>query len=106
MVICSRFCDEHDLVIEGTVFPHQKCHKILWVSPDQNSEIQIDHIAISRKFRCSLCIVNVRNKRGADVGSDHQLMQATFQLKIISATTKFDEKRKRLDIMQGHRGER
>ena len=48
----------------------------------------------------------VRNKRGADVGSDHQLMQATFQLKIISATTKFDEKRKRLDIMQGHRGER
>ena len=41
---------------------------------------QIDHFAISRKFRSSL--LYIRNKRGADVGSDHHLMLAKIRLKI------------------------
>lgn len=90
------FCAEHDLVIGGTIFPHKECHKVSWVSPDQTTENQIDHFAMSRKFRRS--IMDVRNKRGADVGSDHHLMIATLRLKITSAAMKFEKKKKRLDV--------
>ena len=51
-----------------------------WVSPDIRTQNQIDHFAISRKFRSSL--LDIRNKRGADVGSDHHLMLAKIRLKI------------------------
>jgi hypothetical protein len=73
----------NDLVIVGTVFPHKTCHKVSWVSPDNITENQIDHIAISKRFRRSL--LDVRNKRGADIGSDHHLMIANFRFKILAA---------------------
>lgn len=41
----------HKLVIGGSVFPHKKAHKLTWVSPDNKTENQIDHICISSKFR-------------------------------------------------------
>ena len=63
-----ELCANYDLIIGGTVFPHKTCHKVSWVSPDNIRENQIDHIAISKRFRKSL--LDVRNKRGADMGSD------------------------------------
>ena len=41
---------------------------------------QIDHIAINRKWVASL--KDVRTKRGADVGSDHMMVEAKFQLSL------------------------
>ena len=78
----SELCASCDLIIGGTVFPHKTCHKVSWVSPDNITENQIEHIAISEKFRRSL--LDVRNKRGADIGSDHHLIIANFRLKNIS----------------------
>lgn len=75
-----ELCGGYDLVIGGTIFPHLECHKVSWVSPDMRTQNQIDHFAISRKFRSSL--LDIRNKRGADVGSDHHLMLAKIRLKI------------------------
>ncbi|XP_065360577.1 craniofacial development protein 2-like [Calliphora vicina] len=49
-----NMCAENSLVIGGTLFPHKTKHKITWVSPDHVTENQIDHIAISRKWRGSL----------------------------------------------------
>lgn len=63
-----------------TVFPHKPIHKATWMSPDQTTENQIDHICINRKFRRSL--LDVRVKRGADAGSDHHLLAAKLQLKL------------------------
>ena len=74
------FFASHDLVISGTIFPHKNCHKVTWVSPDHKTENQIDHVAIGRKWRRSLH--DVRNKRGADIGSDHHLVVAKFKMKI------------------------
>jgi endonuclease/exonuclease/phosphatase family metal-dependent hydrolase len=74
--IFTNFCANYNLVIGGTLFPHKTCHKITWVSPDNNTENQIDHTALSRKFRRSL--TDVRNKRGADINSDHHLVVADF----------------------------
>lgn len=91
-----NFCDEYDLVIGGTIFPHRRCHKVSWVSPDNATENQIDHIAISRKFRG--CLTNVRNKRGADAGSDHHLIMAEFRMKIMACAQKFAKRGRKFDL--------
>jgi endonuclease/exonuclease/phosphatase family metal-dependent hydrolase len=70
------------MVTGGTVFPHKTCHKVSWVWPNNITESQIDHIGISRKFRGS--VLNVRNKRRADIGSDHHLMVANCRFKILA----------------------
>jgi len=73
------FCVSHRLTIGGSLFPHKTCNKITWVSPDGRTENQIDHCMIQQKWR--KCLRDVRSRRGADVGSDHHLVIAEFQLK-------------------------
>ncbi len=69
------FCAAHRLVIGGTLFPHRDIHKSTWISPDQQTANQIDHVIISKRWRGSL--LDVRSKRGADIGSDHHLVVRT-----------------------------
>jgi hypothetical protein len=66
-----EICGRHGLIIGGTIFPHKACHKVMWVSPAIGGRVQnqTDNICISKNWRKSL--LDVRNKRGADVGSDH-----------------------------------
>ena len=72
----------NSLVIGGTLslFPHKNCHKATWVSPAGNAQNQIDHIVISKRWRSSL--QDVRVKRGADLASDHHLLQGNIQLEL------------------------
>jgi hypothetical protein len=79
-----NLCASYDLVIGGSLF----VHKVTRVSPDHNTKNQIDHIAISRKFRRSL--TNVRYRRGVDIGSDHHLVIADFQFKIMAVRKRFE----------------
>jgi len=81
----SELCASCDLIIGETVFPHKTCHKVSCVSPTEN---QIGHIAISKRFRRSL--LDVRNKKGADIGSDHHLMIANFRFKILATRKKIE----------------
>ena len=90
------FSAGHDLVIGGTVLPHKDCHKVTWVSPDHKTENQIDHVAIGRKWRRSL--LDVRNERGADIGSDHHLVVGKFKMKIQAYNQRTRQLRKRYDI--------
>ncbi|XP_022838074.1 uncharacterized protein LOC111365110 [Spodoptera litura] len=78
-----EFCQNHDLTIGGTLFIHGDHHKYTWTSPDGVTRNQIDHIAISSKWRSSL--LDVRNRRGADIDSDHHLVVAEIRLKIAVA---------------------
>ena len=68
----TDFCALNGLVIGGSIFPHKRIHKVAWVSPDNSTENQINHICINKKFRRSL--QDVRARRGADVASDHHLV--------------------------------
>jgi hypothetical protein len=69
------------------------------VSPDPQgrTQNQIDHICISENWRKSL--LDVRNKRGADVGSDHHLIIGIMRIytdrrkKVIVSRRNFDLKK-------------
>ena len=76
-----ELCGMNKLVIGGTLFPHKDIHKISWNSPNRRDKSQIDHLLINGKWRRTLQDVRVR--RGADVGSDHNLVTAMIQLKLL-----------------------
>jgi hypothetical protein len=94
----SELCSRCDLIIGGTVFPHKTCHKVSWVSPDNITENQTDHIAISKRFRRSL--LDVRNKRGAGIGSDRHLTIANFRFKTLAARKKIETRRKKYNVQK------
>ncbi|CAH8459953.1 unnamed protein product [Heterobilharzia americana] len=79
----AEFCAFNDLAIavrhcvQAQGYPQSDMDSI---SPDGHTKNQIDFISISRKWRRSL--LNTRSRRGADVGSDHYLVQGTFQIKL------------------------
>ena len=85
----ADLCAMNNLITGGSVFPHRRIHKATWVSPDNVTENQIDHICIAKRFRRS--IQDVRVQRGADVASDHHLLIATIKMKLkknpVEATT-------------------
>ena len=75
-----NFCAMNDLLIASTVFPHKDIHKYTWTSPNSKFKNQIDHITINNKFRRSM--TDTRTYRGADMGSDHNLVLAKIKLKL------------------------
>ena len=75
-----EFCAENGMVVGGTLFQHKTIDKFTWTSPDGNTHNQIDHVLINRKWRKSL--LDVRAFRGADLGSDQELVIAKIQLKL------------------------
>jgi len=81
-----EMCAFNSLVIGGSIFPHQRIHKTTWVSPDHNTENQIDHIYLNKRFRRS--VQDVRVHRGADVASDHHLLVASLRQKLRKYNTR------------------
>ena len=76
------------LIIGGTLFPHKPTHKAKWISLDFPREKQIDHIAITKKWRRVLL----------DVNSNNHLLVGEFKIKL-AAKKKMDNKvQRRFDI--------
>ena len=94
----ADFCSNNKLTIGGTIFPHKRIHKATWISPDGQTENQIDHICISSKFRRSL--QDVRVTRGADAATDHHLLLATLKLKLRNYNRNQSTKRPKYDVGQ------
>ena len=87
-----ELCVTNNLVVGGTLFPHRDIHKLTWYSPNNRDKNQIDHLLINGMWRRSL--LDVRVKRGADVGSDHQLVTAMVRLKLRKAQNQTHVQRK------------
>jgi len=73
-------CCTNGLSIGNMFFRHKRIHKVTWTSPDGGTSNEIDYICISSLWRSSLH--DVRTYRGADVGSDHNLVIARIWLRL------------------------
>ena len=78
-----EFCQENALVIANTLFQQQKRRLYTWTSPDGQQRNQVDYILCSQRWRSSL--QSAKTRRGADCGSDHELLIAKFRLKLKKA---------------------
>ena len=75
-----ELCTTYDLVVGRTLFPHRDIHKLTWYSPNGRVRNQIEHLMINGTWRRSL--MDVRVKRGADVGSDHHMVVVAGRVKL------------------------
>ena len=78
-----------NIYVEGSFFKHRTIHKRTWKATNGTLHDQIDHICVSKRWMSSLR--DVRVYRGADVGSDPQLLTAKIKLKKL-----YDRKRSRI----------
>lgn len=84
----QRLCNlaaENNLVISSTKYKHPKIHNITWLSPDNKTHNQIDHVLVTRRKQSS--IRDVRTYRGACADSDHYMVVATIKQKIKNTKT-------------------
>ena len=64
----------------NTLFQQHKRQLYTWTSPDGQHLNQVDYILCSQRWRSS--IQSAKTRLGADCGSDHELLIATFRLKL------------------------
>ena len=73
-----RFCVENELRIMNTHFEHKKIHKFTWKCPGRGLQSIIDYFLVRGDMKR---IVNdVRDIRGAEIGSDHHLVVMKVKL--------------------------
>ena len=75
-----EFCQENALVIANTLFQQYKRRLYTWTSPDGQHRNQNDYILCSQRWRSY--IQSAKTRPGANCGSDHELLIATFSLKL------------------------
>ena len=76
--LCAFF-EINGLAITVAIFPHKEIHKATsGTSPNGRIKNQIDHTMIAKEYRSSVMDTVVR--RGADVGSDHYLVETRLKL--------------------------
>ena len=76
----TEFCQENSLVIANTLFQHHKRRLYTWTSPGGQYQNQIDYFLCSQRWRSS--VQSAKTRLGADCGSDHELPNAKFRLKL------------------------
>ena len=81
-LLFADFCTLNELIIEELFFPHKPTHKATWISPDLQTDNQIDHITFTKKWR--RVFLDVRVKRGADINSDRHLLVGEFRMKLVA----------------------
>ena len=90
----ANLATSKDLVIKRTMFRHRNVHKYTWKSPDGQTQNQIDHILIDRRWHSS--ILDVRSFRGADCVTNHNVVVSEVRERVAVsklAAQKFDVER-------------
>ena len=79
----------NNLVLTNTLGPHKPSRRWTWHSPDGKHHNQIDYILVKKRFRLGVNIHRTRSLPGADIGSDHDLVMMTFQVRLKKMRTFF-----------------
>ncbi|XP_076436542.1 uncharacterized protein LOC143276040 [Babylonia areolata] len=77
-----EFAKSHRLTLTNTLHPHKLSRNATWHSPNGQVHNQIDFILTPQCYKSSINKANTRTFPGADIGSDHDLVLATFKLKL------------------------
>ena len=76
----TEFCQENTQFIANTLFQQHKRRLNTRTSPDGQYRNQVAYIFCSQRWRSS--IQSAKTRPGPDCGSDHELLIATFRLKL------------------------
>jgi endonuclease/exonuclease/phosphatase family metal-dependent hydrolase len=88
----ANYAISNDTFLISTNFQHKNIHIGTWISPDQQTIYQIDHVTVSKeKMRL---IHDIRSKRGYNCDSDHFLVQIKIKQKLIKAQNRQIQKYK------------
>ena len=68
------------MVIANTFFQQHKRRVYTCTSPYGQYQNQIDYILCSQRWRSA--VQSAKTRRGADLGSDHELLIAKFRLRL------------------------
>ncbi|GFR77600.1 RNA-directed DNA polymerase from mobile element jockey-like [Elysia marginata] len=79
-----EFAKNHSLTLANTLHPHKRSRTITWHAPNGEVHNQIDYILVPQRYKSSINKAMTRTYPGADIGSDHDLVLATFKLKLNS----------------------
>ncbi|GFS11485.1 craniofacial development protein 2 [Elysia marginata] len=79
-----EFAKSHSLTLVNTLHPHKRSRTITWHAPNGEVHNQIDYILAPQWYKSSINKAMTRTYPGADIGSDHDLVLATFKLKLNS----------------------
>lgn len=75
-----QICTEFGLAIGNTYFYQKPIHKVTWTHPRSKHGHILDYVITRKRDLQDLCTVRVL--RGAECGSDHNLVRAKFKLRI------------------------
>jgi hypothetical protein len=68
------------MVVMSTNCQHKRIHKITWLSPDQNTASQIDHII--RNANTKGAIEDIKSMRGPNIDSDRFFIKTIIKQKL------------------------
>ena len=77
-----EFATFNNLVLTNTLGPHKPSRRWTWHSPNGKHHNQIDYILVKKRIRSGVNIHRTRSFPGADIGSDHDLVMMTFQVRL------------------------
>ncbi|CAF1389444.1 unnamed protein product, partial [Didymodactylos carnosus] len=75
-----EFCQDNHMVITNTCFQQPKRRLYTWTTPNGQHRNQIDYILCNRRWKSS--ITSIKTRPGADCGTDHELLLASFRIKL------------------------
>lgn len=71
------FCQLNNFIVANTFYQHKNIHKITRAVPNRGEESIIDYILVQEGIRSA--VIDVKVRRGAEIGSDHHLLVANIQ---------------------------
>ncbi|XP_068081518.1 uncharacterized protein [Anabrus simplex] len=90
-----NFTTSTNMNVRSTNLPYKQLHKETWYSCDDKTVNQIDHVLIDNRHRSS--ITDIRAYRGAEIGSDHNMIIASVKIKLKAFCKSQTEERCKVD---------